>query len=358
MSAIEPARAAPRLQHRRLDGRPVAPGLACLRARSYDAIVVGGGHNGLTTAAYLARAGLRCACSSGSPILGGACVTEEVWPGARISRARYVVSMLQPKVVADLRLRDYGYRAMPLDPAYAALTDEGPIFFFNEPARTAASIARHLEARRRGVRGIRGPARRTASFLRPMMLREPPALGSITRPTCCPWSARAAARPASDGREVHDLVRMFAISVADLLDNWVQHPGLKGSLASTGVVGVSGRPADTGERLDLLHHALGELDGVPGGWGQVVGGMGAISLAIARSAEEAGARCDGCARWRRSTCAMARRRRHARRRRGDQRADRRLRSAAQDDVLDLVGEDTPPRRWSRTCAAIGAAEAR
>ena len=68
-------------------------------------------------------------------ILGGACVTEEVWPGARVSRASYVVSMLQPKVISDLRLRDYGYRAIPLDPAYAALNAEGPIFFFNEPAR-------------------------------------------------------------------------------------------------------------------------------------------------------------------------------------------------------------------------------
>ena len=73
-------------------------------------------------------------------ILGGACVTEEVWPGARVSRASYVVSMLQPKVVSDLRLRDYGYRAVPLDPAYAALNAEGPIFFFNEPARTASVI--------------------------------------------------------------------------------------------------------------------------------------------------------------------------------------------------------------------------
>src|SRR5204862_4922433 len=109
---------------------------------AFDAIVVGAGHNGLTTAAYLARAGLRVIVLERRSILGGACVTEEVWPGARVSRASYVVSMLQPKVVADLRLHDFGYRAVPLDPAYAALTADGPIFFHNDPASTAASVAR------------------------------------------------------------------------------------------------------------------------------------------------------------------------------------------------------------------------
>ena len=115
-------------------------------SRSFDAIVVGGGHNGLTTAAYLAHAGLRVCVLERREVLGGACVTEELWPGARVSRASYVVSMLQPRIVDDLRLRDYGYRAVPLDPAYAALTPDGPIFFFNETARTQASIAPHSQS--------------------------------------------------------------------------------------------------------------------------------------------------------------------------------------------------------------------
>ena len=142
--------------HRRVPLHPVAPGSRrAKRARRFDAIVVGGGHNGLTTAAYLARAGLRVCVLERRPILGGACVTEEVWPGARVSRASYVVSMLQPKVISDLRLRDYGYRAVPLDPAYAALTADGPIFFFNEPARTAASISAFSSATARSMRASR-----------------------------------------------------------------------------------------------------------------------------------------------------------------------------------------------------------
>jgi phytoene dehydrogenase-like protein len=267
------------------DGLPRAPG----PPRSYDAIVVGGGHNGLTTAAYLARAGLRVVVLERRPILGGACVTEELWPGARVSRASYVVSMLQQKVVEDLRLRDYGYRAIPLDPAYAALTPDGPIFFHNDPTQTAASVARFSKRDGDVYEGFEDLLDRTATFLRPMMLREPPALGS-KHPADLISLLREGARAAGLARrDVHDLVRIFTMSVADLLDDWFEHDGLKGSIASTGVVGVWAGPRTPGTAYNLLHHALGELDGISGGWGQVIGGMGAISQAIARSAEAAGA---------------------------------------------------------------------
>jgi phytoene dehydrogenase-like protein len=256
---------------------------------SFDAIVVGAGHNGLTTAAYLARAGLRVVALERRPVIGGACVTEELWPGARVSRASYVVSMLQPKVISDLRLRDFGYRAVPLDPAYAALTPEGPIFFHNEPAITAASVATHSKRDGQVYAGFEELLDRTASFLRPMMLREPPALGS-RHPADLVSLLREGARTAGlSRREVHDLVRIFTMSVADLLDDWFEHEGLKGSIASTGVVGVWAGPRTPGTAYNLLHHALGEIDGISGGWGQVIGGMGAISTAIARSAEAAGA---------------------------------------------------------------------
>jgi phytoene dehydrogenase-like protein len=251
--------------------------------------VVGGGHNGLTAAAYLARAGLSVIVLERRPILGGACVTEEVWPGVRVSRASYVVSMLQAKVVSDLRLEDFGYRAIPLDPAYAALTPDGPIFFYNEPARTAASVAAFSKRDAEVYEGFEDLLDRTASFLRPMMLREPPALGS-RHPADLLSLLREGARTAGlSRRDVHDLVRIFTMSVADLLDDWFEHDGLKGSIASTGVVGVWAGPRTPGTAYNLLHHALGEIDGISGGWGQVIGGMGAISTAIARSAEAAGA---------------------------------------------------------------------
>jgi phytoene dehydrogenase-like protein len=197
--------------------------------------------------------------------------------------------MLQPKVVSDLRLRDYGYRAVPLDPAYAALTAEGPIFFFNEPARTASSIASFAKRDGEVYEGFEDLLERAASFLRPMMLREPPALGS-RHPRDLLSVLREGARAAGLARrDVHDLVRILTMSVADLLDDWFEHEGLKGSIASTGVVGVWAGPRTPGTAYNLLHHALGEIDGISGGWGQVIGGMGAISQALARSAEAAGA---------------------------------------------------------------------
>jgi phytoene dehydrogenase-like protein len=197
--------------------------------------------------------------------------------------------MLQPKVIEDLRLRDYGFQAIPLDPAYAALTPDGPIFFFDDSARTAQSIARQSTRDAEAYEGFEALLFRAADFLRPMMLREPPALGS-KHPGDLASLLREAGRLAGlSRRETHELVRIFTLSVGDLLDEHFELDGLKGSIASTGVVGVWAGPRSPGTAYNLLHHALGELNGVQGAWGHVLGGMGAISQAIARSAEASGA---------------------------------------------------------------------
>jgi phytoene dehydrogenase-like protein len=266
--------------------RPSAPRTG---GGSYDAIVVGGGHNGLTTTAYLARAGLRVVCLERRHLLGGACVTEELWPGVRVSRASYVVSMLQPKVVSDLRLKDFGYRAIPLDPAYVSLTEQGPILFHDQVERTAASIAMQSRRDAEAYPEFDDLLSRAARFVRPMMLREAPALGS-KHPLDLAALLREAGRVAGfSRREIHELVRVFTMSVGDLLDDQFELDGLKGSIASSGVVGVWAGPRTPGTAYNLLHHALGECAGIDGAWGQVIGGMGAISKAIARSAESAGA---------------------------------------------------------------------
>ena len=256
----------------------------------FDAIIVGGGHNGLTCAAYLAQAGLDVCVLERRDVLGGACVTEELWPGQRVSRASYVVSMLQPKIVSDLRLHDFGYEAVPLDPSYATFgTDGRPILFFYDTERTQAELARYSKKDADAYPGYEAVLARAAEFLRPLLLRPPPALGS-KRPGDLLGLLREAGRVAGlTKRDLHELFRVMTMPVGDLLDDWFETDAVKGTIASTGVVGVWAGPRTPGTAYNLLHHDLGELNGIPGAWGHVKGGMGAIGQALARSAEARGA---------------------------------------------------------------------
>ncbi len=184
-------------------------------------------------------------------LVGGACVTEEVWPGQRVSRASYVVSMLHPKVIRDLELARFGYEAVPLDPPFATFGADGRPIFFDWEGPFEEFLAR------------------MARIVRPMLLMRPPRIPRR--------------------REFYDLYRMMTMSVGDLLDEWFDDDAIKGAYASTGVVGVWAGPRTPGTAYNLLHHALGELNGVPGAWGHVKGGMGAISEALAESARSRGA---------------------------------------------------------------------
>jgi phytoene dehydrogenase-like protein len=256
----------------------------------FDAVIVGGGHNGLTAAAYLQRNGLRTCVLEARDVLGGACVTEELWPGHRVSRASYVVSMLQPKVVADLQLKDFGYDPIPLDPPFATFAADGkPILFPNDDARLHAEIARVSPKDADAMPGFNALLERAAGFLRPIMLRPPPALGS-RHPGDVFELLREAGRAAGLGRrDLQELFRIMTGSVGDLLDDHFETDALKGAYASSGVVGVWAGPRTPGTAYNLLHHELGELDGVGGAWGHVRGGMGAISESLAGSARAAGA---------------------------------------------------------------------
>jgi phytoene dehydrogenase-like protein len=252
-----------------------------------DVIVIGGGHNGLACAAYLARAGLDVLVLERREILGGAAATEETWPGYRISSASYVVSLMPPQVVRELELERFGYSVSIITPDYfVPFSDGTSLTLWGDVRRDAANIAK-LNAHD----GAAYPAfdryfDRVARLLRDLLFVVPPNLRFGDLPG---WLRTAAKARGWRARDVTDLVRLFTMSAADFLDEWFEDERVKGALATQAIIGAWCGPMTPGSAYVLMHHWIGEIDGHAGAWGWVKGGMGGVSAAIARSAQAAGA---------------------------------------------------------------------
>ncbi len=229
--------------------------------------MVGAGHNGLVAAAYLARAGYRVIVIERSDVLGGAAVSEPVWPGWTVSTASYVCSLLHPGVVSDLRLREHGYHAYRKDPAsFTPLLDGRSLLLGNDPASNAREIAAFDP---RDVAGF-------AAFD-----EEATRLGSLL------FDAFEAGDP-DTLRDDGALQDIFASSAADFVERYVRTPVLQATLATDGLIGTYAGPRDPGTTYVLAHHYAGRALGTQGAWGFVRGGMGSISRAIALCARAAG----------------------------------------------------------------------
>jgi phytoene desaturase len=258
-----------------------------MQARDRDVVIVGGGHNGLACAAYLAKAGLDVLVLERRDVLGGAAATEEVWPGYQVSTASYVVSLMPPEIVEDLQLKRFGYRVSLIAPDYFAPFPDGTsLTLWGDPARDAANIARFSKKDADALHDFDAYFERVAPLLKDLLFVIPPNLGIREVPDWLRlmWRLRRWRR-----KDLEELVRLFTISAADLLEEFFEDERVKGAFVTQSVIGAWHGPMSPGSAYVLVHHWVGEIDGQTGAWGWVHGGMGGLSKAIARSAEASGA---------------------------------------------------------------------
>ncbi len=262
--------------------------------KQYDAIVIGAGHNGLTTAAYLAAAGLRTLVLERRPVVGGCAVTEEIdrelAPGCRVSTASYIASMLRPEVIRDLRLADYGLRMVACEPGVqAALPDGRVISWWSDRARLATHLKDIAPADVDAFFALDDELRQLALYLQPFFLNPPPdpdrrGLGRLAElwRTAIPFKGIG-------GREVAGLMRFMTLSLGDLLDERFKSDAVKRLILSNSLYGKHGGPYQPGTAMGLLFHLLSGGEKQRQGFaGHVIGGMGAITQAMAQACRDRG----------------------------------------------------------------------
>src|SRR5213595_3191348 len=255
----------------------------------YDCIVIGGGHNGLVNAAYLARAGKRVLVLERRYVLGGAAVTEEVFPGFKFSVCSYVVSLLRPEIIRELDLPRHGLEILPLDGTFTPMPNGDYLWRVNDHAKTRREIARHsrLDAEAYDEYGTAMQA--MCRFVKPILGMVPPDPATL--------DPRELMKLLFIGRRFQDLpsgdkynqVQLMTMSAVDFLDQWFETDVLKATMSASGIIGTFLGVRSPGTAYVLLHHYMGEIDGAFRSWGLSRGGTGAISNSIADAAREAGA---------------------------------------------------------------------
>ena len=252
-----------------------------------DVVIIGGGHNGLACAAYLAKAGLDVLVLEKRDVVGGAAATEEPWPGYRVSSASYVVSLMPPQVVRELDLKRHGYEVSIITPDYFVPFPDGTsLTLWGDVERDAAAIARFSEHDAEAYVAFGRYFDHVARLLKDLLFVVPPNMNLRDLPK---WAATAGRFRRWSGRDVHETVRLFTMSAADFLDEWFEDERVKGALATQAIIGGWCGPMTPGSAYVLMHHWIGEVDGHAGAWGWVKGGMGGVSSAMARAAQAAGA---------------------------------------------------------------------
>jgi len=259
------------------------------RGGIYDVVIVGGGHNGLTAAAYLARAGRSVLVLERRHVLGGAAVTEEVFPGFRFSVCSYVVSLLRPEIIRELDLPAHGLEILPLEGTFTPLPDGRSLWRTSDHGQTRRAIAAHSPRDAEAYDEYGRLMVEMGRFVKPLLGMRPPDPTSRSPADLARLLSLARRFERLPPARQHTLVKLMTMSAVDFLDEWFECDALKATMAASGVIGTFLGVRSPGTAYVLLHHYMGEIDGAFRSWGLCRGGTGSISEAIGAAARLAGA---------------------------------------------------------------------